>query len=274
MTCAYYLGPQNSYSHILAKKVFGDDYQLLSCPNFAEIVEKVMENPRTIGVLPIENSITSNIHENMDYLFHENLKIVQEAYLKINLYLIGLHTASLEDIIKVYSHPKALAQCKNFIQNYHLSFQETVSTANAKDLILQIDDKRAAAIGSKELANDPRLTIVLPNIGDNHYNITRFFLVSSQRKETQGNKSSIIFTIPHTPGSLANLLMQLADRKINITKIESRPIPGTEWEYQFWIDVEVTPTLIDRHLISQILQKYASTYKILGVYERGTIYES
>src|SRR5205085_5788746 len=119
--------------HIVTKKVFPSGYSLVACPNFLEIVNKALIDKTSIGVLPVENSITSNVHENIDYLFKNNLHIVHEAFLKINLHLIGLKETKLTNITTVYSHQKALSQCTSFIKKHSFKIIETSSTAAGKD---------------------------------------------------------------------------------------------------------------------------------------------
>lgn len=269
----YYLGPAGSYSHIITKKVF-DNSGLIACSSFADIVQKTLAEEDAAGVLPIENSITSNIHENMDYLFREPLTIIDEAYLKIRLHIIGFKTATPEEVKKVYSHPKALSQCRQYIQKHNFTTQVTDSTAAARDLILKINDKRVAAIGSKELAQDQKLKILAEDIGDEKFNITRFAFVSAEQAETAGNKASIMFTVPHKPGTLAKILTEFSKADFNLIKIDSRPIPATSWEYQFWVDIENKDKKeIKQKPLSDILKKNAQTYKIIGIYPSGKLYE-
>lgn len=284
MNNIYYLGPKDSYSHNIAKKVFGAS-EHIACNNFGNVVKNTLNQKDSIGVLPIENSITSNIHENMDYLFKENLMIIAEAYLKIRLYLVGFKNAAIENIKKVYSHAAALSQCKGYIQSHNFTIQETASTASAKNLILKINDKRIAAIGSKELTDDPKLKILDGDIGDVKFNITRFAFVSKNENtpgvadsqvllevEKQKNKASLMFTLTNQPGTLAKMLTEFSKVKLNLVKIDSRPIPATRWEYQFWVDIE-NDKEIKQNPLSDILKKNSQSYKIIGIYPSGKIYE-
>lgn len=273
MNRVYYLGPEGSYSFNIAKRVFGAD-DLVDCDSFAEIVKNTLTEKSSVGVLPIENSITSNIHENMDFLFKENLRIIAEAYLKIHLCLIGFRDANVKDVKRAYSHPKALSQCKQYIEAHNFTTQQTDSTASARNLILEIDDKRVAAIGGRELANDQKLKILADDIGDEKFNITRFAFVSSTKSGDRGNKASVMFTLPHKPGTLAKILTEFSKADFNLIKIDSRPIPATGWEYQFWVDImNKDDKEIDQNVLSGILKKNVNTYKIIGVYTSGKLYE-
>lgn len=273
MKKVFYLGPKGSYSYIITEKVFGT-HELAACDSFADIVKNTLRDADAVGVLPIENSITSNIHENMDNLFRENLTIIAEAYLKIRLNLIGFKNAAPEDVKKVYSHQKALSQCKQYIVRHNFTTQQTESTSSAKNLIIEINDKRVAVIGSEELADDPKLKILAKDIGDEKYNITRFAFVSFKQSEAGGNKASVMFSVPHKPGTLAKMLTEFSKAGFNLVKIDSRPIPATSWEYQFWVDLENKDNKnIEEKFLSGILKRNANTYKIIGIYQSGKLYE-
>src|SRR5436190_1467945 len=179
MTKIFYLGPNGSYSNIVAKKVLEKtDYELIPCNSFLDIVNNTICSINTIGILPIENSITSDIHENIDYLFQNNLSIIYEAFLRINLHVIGLKNTTISDIKNVYSHPRALAQCTKFTSQHHVKTFETISTSAAKEFILQNKEKANAIIGSRELLSDHQLSLIQENIGNDQYNLTRFVFVS------------------------------------------------------------------------------------------------
>ncbi|HSW87613.1 MAG TPA: prephenate dehydratase domain-containing protein [Candidatus Saccharimonadales bacterium] len=274
----FYLGSEDSYSYIITKQVILDkNHILISSKNFSEIVENTIKTNNAIGVLPIENSITSDIHENIDFLFKTDAKILYEAFLRIKLHLIGFKQANLSNIKAVYSHDRALAQSNNFIKEHRFITHETQSTSEAKEVVLQKQDKAIGIIGSTELSNHPQLQILQTNIGNDPYNMTRFVFVGNDVTELVTgikNKTSVIFTVPHMPGALAQLLTIIAQQHLNVTKIESRPIPGTNWEYQFWIDIENMNGELLSEKIEEIFAKNSLSYRILGMYPRGEIFES
>lgn len=273
----FYLGPEDSYSYIITKQIMLEkEYELVDVESFSEIIENTGKIKNAIGVLPIENSITSDIHENIDYLFKTDVKIFYEAFLRINLQLIGLKDTTIQDIKTVYSHERALAQCNDFIKEHNLDTKETQSTAKGKELLLEKQDKTIGIIGSKILANHPQLKILQENIGNDMYNMTRFvFVINDEHNfSDKANKASVIFTVPHMPGALAKLLTELADKHMNVTKIESRPIPGTNWEYQFWIDIENPNGAITIEQIKNLFDKNTLSYKIAGIYPSGEIFSS
>jgi len=273
MTHFYFLGPRNSYSHIAAKQLPLRDVTLVACKNFAEVVEKVVGEKESIGLLPIENSITSDIYENIDALFkNKNLSIIGEVFLQIHLYLIGLEEANISDINIVYSHPRALAQCTYFIQARNLKMHEVSSTSYGKDEMIERSQKNIGVIGSKELVETGKTKILAKDIGNDKLNMTRFVCISQNTSSPNKvkNKMSIIFKVPHKPGSLAIILKKLADFNLNLTKIESRPIPGTNWEYYFWVDVEKEN--LNMEILKKTLQESTSEYRILGVYKKGDVF--
>ncbi|HEX9804709.1 MAG TPA: prephenate dehydratase domain-containing protein [Candidatus Dojkabacteria bacterium] len=268
----YFLGPEGSFSHLAAKSKY-EEKHLESKSNFLEIIN-ALDDGDSIGVLPIENSITSDVHENMDYFFKKKFTIIGEVNVKIHLHLIGLKDTEINNITDVYSHPKALAQCSEFLNkigNPEIHFTE--STSKAREEIVRKKSKKSALIGSKDLAESPLSTIV-EDISNSTLNLTRFLFVSSALKsnKSKANKMTIIFKIKHEAGSLSKLLMALARAGVNLMKIESRPIPNTVWEYQFWVDLEVNPEQILS--VENVFKKESLDYSVLGAYERGQIIES
>ncbi|MDQ6984978.1 MAG: prephenate dehydratase domain-containing protein [Candidatus Dojkabacteria bacterium] len=270
MKTVYYLGPKQSYSGIISSKCFdSNDYNLEPSDNFNEIVKRCITNSNTIGVLPIENSITSTVHVNIDFMFKKELRIVGEANMDIVLNLIVLEGAEIKDIKEVYSHPKAIAQCSEMINERGYGVNESKSTAAGAEDILKLKDKTKACIGSAELAKKKGLKILIENIGNYSNNVTRFIFVSNNVFEVEESakdykKISVIYRVSHSAGSLANLLTSIGGIGISLTKIESRPIPDTNWEYAFWIDMLVdSSTEIG---LKTILDKCTIEYSIIGRY--------
>ncbi len=270
-----FLGPGGSYSHLIAQRVFpGESY--IACNTFSNIVKTILSRKSLIGVLPVENSITSDIHENMDFLFNHDLKIIAEGFLKINLHLIGLKGTRFAEIKTVISHYKALEQCSRFIHRHLLKTEQSPSTAQAASTVLSLNEKDRAAIGSKELLKNKYLTLIKENIGDVKFNISRFVFVTQEKSAIAPpvkNKISFICTIAHRPGTLARFLNALARLGVNLTKIESRPIPGTDWEYHFWIDLELNTTVQPLQTVLHVLSTETTGYRLVGIYEIGKQYE-
>jgi prephenate dehydratase len=276
----YYLGPKGSFNDILITKIFANspENELVMCNSFPEVVEKVKSDKGSIGALGIENSISSDVHENMDIMFKERLCIIGEAGIKITMNLIGLKGAVLADIKEIYTHPQAILQCSNFLKDHSIAAIKVDSTAAGKAYILEKQEKNLGAIGSSALANgDDKVEIIESNIANIKHNMTRFIFISTDSQTVpelgeNANKLTYVFQLKHEPGSLAKVLTELAKEKVNLTKIQSRPIPGTDWEYNFWVDMEIPYTTIDK--VNQILQQHTLDYHLLGAYEKGKVYES
>lgn len=270
----FFLGPIGSYSHIVTKKAFPDE-ELISCNTFFEIANKIKSNTGSIGVLPIENSITSDVHENVDYIFkNPDFSIIGESVLRINLHLYGLQGSTLSDIKIVYSHPKALAQSTKFIDNHNLEMRESKSTAEAKEIIIDQKNMNQACIGSSDL-KDNQIVLLQSNIGNAKNNFTRFIFVTAKPKALHhhADKATFIFKVKHEPGTLTKVLSQLAAKGLNLTKIESRPLPNTYWEYQFWIDLEI-PKNIQLNDVENIIKSSTLSCRLVGAYVKGKVFES
>ena len=267
------LGPEGSFSYILALKIKERlNSEIILSDNFNDIISSIGDN---YGLLPIENSTTSNVHENIDSLFNSRLYILGEAFLSIKLNLIGLKNSKLTDIDKVYSHPKALSQASKFLIEKNLKTEFVSSTSKGQEIVLCENIKNIAAIGSSHLIDKENLKILESNIQNNKINKTRFLIVSKQEdlSEKQGSlKASIIFKLSHQPGSLVRILNYFSENNLNLTKIESRPIPNTEWEYSFWVDF-----ILDSRKIKKVLDEMKDkvvSMQLLGVYPNLGTFDS
>lgn len=267
----YYLGPEGSYSSILAHQEFsGVQYTCMPCDSFLSIIDTVMKDSNAVGILPLENSITSNVHENIDTLFSTRLHIVGEAYLQVRLHVLGLLGSRIENIRCVYSHPKALAQCSEWITNHNLEAVPCQSTSEACARLLQDNNIQNAVIGARLLADTTGITLLATDVGNVEYNTTRFVFVSQNKDAityTAIKKISLTFKTLHRPGSLAHILGELATLGVNLTKIVSQPIPGSDFEYQFWIDLEAEPETMKNAL--DLMGTITREYSIIGSYTPG-----
>lgn len=273
-----FLGPEGSYSSVLVRQLYADvpEAQLCACNSFAEICDFVAENTLSVGVLPIENSITSNVHENIDFVFSKNLHIVAEAYLSISLHVLALTEASLEDLACVYSHSKALEQCSQWLEAKGLSSKALASTAAARDFVIERMDTSIGLIGGGVLEACEELHIVANNVGNQKRNLTRFLCVANTPTErgefSEHCKMSVLFTLPHRSGALARVLLAIAEAGLNLSKIESSPIPGSDFEYQFWVDVELNAA--DIETVPEILRPTTKEFRVIGTYEPGLVFRS
>ena len=222
------------------------------------------------GVVPIENSTEGSVNETYDLLLHTNLTVSGEIYLRIVHCLIGNRGETREEIKSVYSHPQALAQCRNYIQRRGLLANEAYDTAGAVKLIKQRRKMNVAAIASKRAAELYDMEVLEEGIEDSKNNFTRFLVISGIQTEPTGHDgTSIILSVKHAPGALYGILEEFAARRINLTKIESRPKKQTPWEYFFYVDFEghVRDDLV-KEAIKAIRQKTAFI-KILGSYGKA-----
>lgn len=267
----FYLGPKGSYSYWLLQKARQKDV-LLPLPTFVHVADAVMRDEDSIGLLGIENSISSSVHESVDIIFHNDLYIVGEACMDIQLHLIGTKKSSLSDIQEVFSYPQAIAQCSSFIKKHDLKTHETPSTAAAVHEIDTLQDDTKAAIAGRGSLPDTDLQILRENIANTSHNMTRWVFVSKKpfSIDEPTDKMTVIFKVRHEPGSLVRVLNAIASERGNMSKIESRPVPGSNWEYLFWIDIEIPPR--KEKVFKELLEREALSYRIVGVYKKGKTY--
>lgn len=267
---ACYLGPEGSFSHIAAKKAVDlGQYRLKACKSWQELYEQLRSSPDNIAVVPIENSISSSVHANVDALFEGNLYIVGQTYVDINLGLFAKNGTELTDIKQVYSHPQALMQATKKIQQYGWQQHETSSTSAALNYIKNSaeDDVACLAPVSSTAAGVHQLS---DSFQDMQKNQTRFITISTKRPQSQtGKKASVLFEVKHETGSLERLLQFLAEQRFNLSKIESRPIPTKTWAYRFWIDLELGQSTTTEKLVSILdASNHIESYTILGLYNK------
>lgn len=264
-------GELGAYSELATYAFFGEDVTVVPCPAFADIFTTVAAGDADNGVIPIENSLAGSIHENYDLLLEHDLVIVGEIKLRIIHCLIGHPGTRIEDIRRVYSHPQALSQCKDYLATLTKAEQISVSdTAGAVRLIQERGKPDEAAIAGEQAARDYGLEILRKGIESNHKNYTRFLVLSKKLGPVLDiAKTSIVFALKNIPGALFKSLSVFALRDIDLYKIESRPIPGAPWEYLFYLDFGGDiRTEASTHAIDH-LQEVASFVKVLGSYPSG-----
>lgn len=268
-----YQGIEGSFSHKTGVWYFGENAEFIGVHNFDLIFARLKSNPADYGVIPIENTLIGSIYKNYDLLFQNDITVIAEHYLKVEHNLLTLPGVKFSDIKKVYSHPKALEQCDHFFEN-NPEIEEVAcfDTAVAAKLVSDLQNPSRAAIASTEAATLYGLSVLKPNIQDDKNNTTRFFVISQRYEQGEKvNKASLIFTVAHLPGSLFRALKIFADSKINLTKLESRPMTDRPSEYFFYIDFEfATNHLEEVQSILKKLQTETHTLKILGFYKKGS----
>ncbi len=236
-----YQGISGSFSSMAARALFGGDLAPIQTRRFREIFEHVRDGSADVGVVPIENALAGSIHENYDLLSEFSCSIIGEYYCPVQLSLLGLQADTpLSSITRVFSHPKAIEQCSNFFErNPTLTPIVYSDTAGAALHVRELGDPSVGAVASDEAAREYGLTVLQPSIQNHAMNSTRFFAIAvTPLQIKEPGKCSLEFTLPHKPASLHKLLGIFAELGVNVTKIESRPIPGKPFEYTFHLDLE------------------------------------
>lgn len=239
-------GVHGAYSELAGKQFFTDENtEFVGMQNFEDIFKSVQDKTLDYGMIPIENSLAGSVHKNIDLLNKYHLKIAGEVYLRVRHNLLGVKGSRLEDVKEVYSHWQALAQCEDSIKKLlpQAKACEHYDTAGSAEYVAQLGDKTKASIASSLAAETYDLEILASNFEDNKNNYTRFVVINEDYEDldksgTRKHKTSITFSATNSAGFLYSILKSFADRNINLTKIESRPIPEKTWNYFFYVDFE------------------------------------
>jgi prephenate dehydratase len=264
-------GERGAFSEQAAINFFGGKTALLPVPTFGDVLKLVRRKKADSGIVPIENSLHGSILENYDLLQRYALSIIGEVKLRIVHCLMANHGVELRDVHRVYSHPQALAQCRSYLNRLrNVEASSVYDTAGAAKFVRERNLMDAAAIASAQAAKDYGLSILARGIEDNRANFTRF-LVLARKPIFSGTraKTSIVFTLKNIPGSLFEALGAFAIRKIDLHKIESRPIVGKPWQYLFYLDFD--GSINDQQCSDAIrnLRKVAASVKVLGSYPKA-----
>ncbi len=264
-----YQGEKGAYSEMAVYKFFGSKVEPSPCKDFRDVFESVHSGAVPNGVVPIENSIEGSVNQNYDLFLTYDLKVCGEVAIKLAHVLIANPQTNLEDIKTVYSHPQALGQCRSYLEKHPWEIIPAYDTAGSVKFIKEKQLLNAAAIASEKAADLYGMKIVARDIADNPSNYTRFLVLSHEDAAPTGDdKTSIIFSAKHAPGTLYHALGEFSSRNINLTKIESRPTKTTAWQYNFYLDFEGHRTEKRCAEALEALQKYATFVKILGSYPR------
>ena len=262
---------------IAAHKFFpGEEIELICCSTFEEVFANIKQDSNVIGMLAIENTIAGSLLHNYELLRESGMTIVGEHKLRIKHSFMCLPDDNWETLTEVNSHPVALAQCREFlIQHPKLKIVETEDTAGSAEAIKRENLKGHAAICSRYAADLYGMKVLEEGIETNKHNFTRFLVVADPwkaddlRERSKVNKANIVFSLPHNEGSLSQVLSIFSFYKINLTKIQSLPIIGREWEYLFYVDVIFNDYLRYKQSIDAV-SPLTKELKILGEYAEGT----
>jgi prephenate dehydratase len=269
-------GELGSFSHAAALAAHGPEIHLVPCVDFPELFRTVTEGKAEHGVVPIENSLTGSIHENYDLLRAHSLCVVGETKIRVRHCLIARPGTTLEQVRRVASHPVALAQCRKFFADH-----PGVTTVAAYDTAGSVRDlmhehlDADAAIASALAARLYGGCVLLEGLEDDPANFTRFLLVSRHPATVPAatSKTSLVVSLANVPGSLHRALGSFARRGLDLSKIESRPIPGRPWEYVFYLDVLGDAVEVEAALAELTAETGgAGAVRLLGTYvATGTI---
>ena len=253
-----------------ASRLVNAEAMLIPCRSFEEVFASVEQGPAQYGVLPIENSIGGSIHRNYDLLMENHLPIVGEVEVPVVHHLLTLPGATLTAIKRVYSHPQALAQCERFLRTLSgIEIIATYDTAGSAKMVADGKLTDTAAIASARAGEIFGLVPLASSIQDFSDNITRFIVIGRRPLNSDApNKTTIVFSLPNEPGSLFKALSAFALRGVDLTKLESRPIPGRPWEYLFYVDLAAARDELPCQRALAHLAEFAPVLRTLGSYTR------
>ena len=264
-----------SFHDIAAHQYFeGEQLQIICCSTFEQVFENIKRDPTVIGLMAIENTIAGSLLHNYELLRSSGTTIVGEHKLHIQHAISCLPDQGWSDIREVHSHPVALMQCRDFLSNHpDMKAVESEDTAGSAEYISKHECRGWAAICHADAAKLYGLKVLEDHIEDNKHNFTRFLVVCDPRKADflrpldRTNKASLVFSLPHEEGSLSKVLTILSFYDINLTKIQSLPVIGHEWEYLFYVDVTFENLIRYRQSIDAIIP-LTKELKIIGEYEQ------
>lgn len=265
-------GIQGSFHHLVAQQYYHENIDVLECMSFRELVAALVSGEADEAVMAIENSIAGSILPNYAMIDENNIKVIGEHYIPIDMNLMALPGQSIEKIKKVFSHPMALLQCKEFFKKYpHIKLIEDADTAEVAKRIYEKELKHVGAVASKAAAHIFNLEMLAQSIHTKKSNATRFLILSMKKKEPNGdiiNKASLKFELESKRGSLVSVLNIIRDFDLDMTKIQSMPIIETPWKYSFFVDVTFEEYEGFQKAM-EILEVMTEQLKVLGTYKNS-----
>jgi len=267
-------GYEGSFHQVAARHFFGKNVEVITCDTFRKVVQVGSSAALSDGaVMAIENSIAGSILPNYNLLQKSKLQVIGEVYLSISQNLLTYPGVKMEDIKEVHSHPMAILQCLDYLEKYNWKLVESEDTALSAKLVHQHKSKHIAAIASKLAAQMFDLNIIAPDIHTLKNNITRFLVLaplSAKIEIMQANKASIYFQTDHSRGILAKVLAKIAQGQLNLSKLQSMPIPGSTFKYGFYADLEFDHKKQIEKVLEE-LKSYTNSIRIFGMYKKGKV---
>jgi len=269
-------GYEGSFHQVAARHFYGKNVEVVTCDTFREVVKIGADKKLSDGaVMAIENSIAGSILPNYNLIQKTKLQVIGEVYLSISQNLLTNPGVKLADIKEVHSHPMAILQCLDYLEKYNWKLVETDDTALSAKHVQQHKSKHVAAIASKLAAQLYDLNVLTPDIHTLKNNITRFLVMSPQvgksaLKVEGANKASIYFQTDHSKGILSKVLAKIAHGNVNLSKLQSMPIPGSNFKYGFYADLEFEQL---KHIekVLEDVKALTNSLKIFGLYKKGKV---
>ena len=267
-------GYEGSFHQVAARQFFGKDVDVIPCATFREVVRIGEDAKASDGaVMAMENSIAGSIVPNYNLLQKSKLQVIGEVYLSISQNLLVYPGVKLEDIKEVHSHPMAILQCLDYLENQQWKLVESEDTALSAKQVHQHKSKHIAAIASKLAAQLYDLDVITPDIHTLKNNITRFLIMVPVKQKIEiadADKASIYFQTDHSKGILSKVLAKIAQGGANLSKLQSMPIPGSTFKYGFYADIEFDhKKQLDKLLVE--LKSMTNCFKVFGVYKKGKV---
>jgi prephenate dehydratase len=270
---AAFQGSRGAFSELASWELLGTSAQLLPCPRLEEVFEAVRDGKARYGVVPVENTLAGSVLLGVDLLIQHELFVIGETVCRIEHAVIGAPGVELKDVRKVMSHPVALAQCERFFRAHpEIRAVPEYDTAGAVEMVVKENRRDTAAIAGSRTAEIFGGVILADKIQDHSENFTRFLLVSPEAREPDDsvrNKTTLVLKLANSPGSLFHSLRPFAERGVDLTKIESRPIKGSPFEYLFYIDVVSEPGTLSvmKEAVTE-LTRLSASLRVLGTYPK------
>lgn len=267
-------GYEGSFHQVAARQFFGKDVAVIPCATFREVVRIGEDAKASDGaVMAMENSIAGSILPNYNLLQKSKLQVIGEVYLSISQNLLVYPGVKLEDIKEVHSHPMAILQCLDYLENQHWKLVESEDTALSAKQVHQHKSKHIAAIASKLAAQLYDLDVITPDIHTLKNNITRFLIMVPANQKiaiADADKASIYFQTDHSKGILSKVLAKIAQGGANLSKLQSMPIPGSTFKYGFYADIEFEQKKQLDKLLAD-LKLMTNHFKVFGLYKKGKV---
>jgi prephenate dehydratase len=267
-------GYEGSFHQVAARHFFGKEVEVITCDTFREVVKIGADPKQSDGaVMAIENSIAGSILPNYNLLQKSNLQVIGEVYLSISQNLLVNPGVKLSDIKEVHSHPMAILQCLDFLEQHAYKLVESEDTALSAKLVHQHKSKHVAAIASKLAAQLYHLEVIAPDIHTLKNNITRFLILAPSKAKVTiegADKASIYFQTDHSKGILSKVLAKIAQGGVNLSKLQSMPIPGSTFKYGFYADLEFENSKQIEKVLETV-KAMTNSFKVFGLYKKGKV---